>query len=509
MKLASDDVPHALVSDDTRAPGPYTVSSGEPRETGLIGRFGSNSTVVFFSQALNNVLAAVFAVVFIRHFGREEYGIFSTVFAYLSFFSVFQSMGVDTIVLREVSRDKRALEQLGSVAALRIALSTASMLASWMLLPSIHPTSRVASLVMLASLSFPLSFYPLYTVPYITELRMMHPNAVFGAWAVIYTGIRLAMVAANLSLESFVIVSLMSDGVTFFAARKLAERAHLRLRIRFDRQLTYRLLSESWPIAFAFISLQLLLRIDQIMLYRMRGALEVGLYAVPVRVVEFANIIPTVFVASAFPLLARLADGLQNDRLAFATRMSFRAMAWVALPLATYTFAFPEACLRVVFGEQFAGASPIMHALAYSPVFSFLNSILFNRLLASGQQKTSAVLAASAAAVNVLLNVPLIALYGGVGAAVATLVAYGSVPLLALFFQDTRALGAMGLQSLLRPSLVAASTLFVIERSSLDPILGGLVLLIVYPLGLILTREIGAVEVRLLLRAFGRGVTAG
>jgi O-antigen/teichoic acid export membrane protein len=361
----------------------------------------------------------------------------------------------------------------------------------------------VAGLIVLASLSAPLSFYPLYTMRHITDLRMAHPNFVFGAWSVVYTLIRLGMVAAGMSLEAFVVASLASDVIVFALARKVGRSVGVSFRIRFDPAQARRLLAQAWPIALAFIALQCLLRIDQIMLYRMRGAVEVALYAVPVRMVEFANLIPTVFVASAFPLLARLAGASNQMGLEFATRTSLRAMAWCALPLGTYLFAFPEPCLRTLFGSAFTESSGVMAVLAYSLVFAFLNSILFNRLLAAGRQNVAAVLAATAAGLNVALNVPLIRAYGGVGAAFATLVAYASVPVLSLLLVETRSIGRMALESLLRPSICALLGLAFVERFSLGPIEGAVALSVVYSAALVLTGEIGRRETELFLKCVG------
>ena len=91
------------------------MSDSEASRESVSSRFGMNSIAVLASQLLNNLLAAVVAVVLVRYFGREEYGIFTTVFTYLSFFAVFQSLGVDTIVLRDIARDPRATEHLGGV----------------------------------------------------------------------------------------------------------------------------------------------------------------------------------------------------------------------------------------------------------------------------------------------------------------------------------------------------------------------------------------------------------
>jgi O-antigen/teichoic acid export membrane protein len=482
---------------------PHQPLPDRPPTRGTVSRFTTNSAVLFASQVLNTVLASAFAVVFIRHFGREEYGVYSTVYAYISMFLMLGSLGVDFIVTREVARNRNAVATLGQVAGLRVTLSIACMAACWAALPLLHPTTRFVWLTVLATLSLPLSFYPFYFVVHTVDLDMGVPKLVLGVWSIVYTAARFGMIAIGLSLESFVLAGIASDLVTFGLARRIGARSGVRFKIRFDWSTARRLLSESWPIALAMVFLQVLLRVDQIMLYRMRGAAEVGLYAVPVRVVEFASVIPSVIAGSAFPLLARLSGDHDGTRLDLATRETLRTMAWIALPIATYLFFYAEPLLGLLFGADFAASSGILRMLAYSLVFSFSNAMLFNRFLATGRQRVACALAATAACLNAALNVPLIHSYGGQGAALATLISYCAVSLLAASAASVRDLGRTALRVLLRPSLAAAVSLALLEWLAVGPLLGAVVLGSAYLICLVVTGEIGRVEARLLARGCG------
>jgi O-antigen/teichoic acid export membrane protein len=183
--------------------------------------------------------------------------------------------------------------------------------------------------------------------------------------------------------------------------------------------------------------------------------------------------------------------------------MSLRAMSWAALPFGMFLFTYPDAWLGMLFGGQFLEAADTMRVLAFSPAFAFLNAIVFNRLLAADQQRMSAALAGGAAGLNFFLNLPLIARYGGPGAAVATLIAYGAVPIAACVFKETREIGRMALASLIRPTVSALTALTFVWWLDLDAFRGVLVLSLVYLAGLIATRELGSAEMQILRKAVG------
>jgi O-antigen/teichoic acid export membrane protein len=492
----------------SRQAGPSPVDDVPPSSDKIVARLGVNSLAVFASYVLNTALGSLVAICLARHFGREEYGLFSTIYAYLSFFLVFQSLGVDTVVVRNAARGSQFSEMLGAAAGLRIVLSTANLLACWMCLPMIQPDVRMGYLIAIASLSFPLTFYPFFLMRNNVELRMLSPNLILGAWSIFYSAARLAMIWFGFSLGSFVIAGLLSDVAVFLIAMGIGRREGVRLHVHFDVSSARRLLSESWPVAVASVFLQICLRVDQIMLYRMSGAEEAGLYAAAVRVVEFTNVVPYVFVSSVFPILARLSMEDSDRRLGSATLLSFRAMAWAGIPLAIYLVQYGGVLVPLVFGRAFEGSTPMVKVLSASLVFSFANSILFNRLFATGDQRSAAILAVAPALLNAALNVPLIHRYGGLGAGIATLVAYGSVTVFAVTLPSSRRVGRMIFDSLVRPAIAGSVALATTMMVHPGPVLGGLILAGVFVAVLVGIGELSSAEVCVVRRAISSRIAA-
>ncbi len=90
----------------------------------------------------------------------------------------------------------------------------------------------------------------------------------------------------------------------------------------------------------------------------------------------------------------------------------------------------------------------------WSGVFVFMGSASSQYLLAEGYTMISFYRTAAGAVVNILLNIWLIPLYGGLGASIATLIAYFVATFSILVLARTRQQGLMMLKSLFLISII-------------------------------------------------------
>ena len=183
-------------------------------------------------------------------------------------------------------------------------------------------------------------------------------------------------------------------------------------------------------------------------------------------------------------------------------------MAWAGIPLAIYLVQYGGVLVPLVFGRAFDGSAPMVRVLSASLVFAFANSILFNRLFATGDQRSAAILAVAPALLNAALNVPLIHRYGGLGAGIATLVAYGSVTVFAVALPSSRPVGRMIFDSLLRPAVAGVVALAIVMIVDGGPVLGGLILVGAFVAVLVAIGELSSAEVRVVRRAISGRVAA-
>ena len=165
-------------------------------------------------------------------------------------------------------------------------------------------------------------------------------------------------------------------------------------------------------------------RVDQVLLLRLRGPEETGLYAAAYRVIEMLLLLVGGTMTVLFPRLAGSARGAPG---------TFRAdfiRAWRALWVSSVVFAvngwlWAVSLLPVIFGSAYGPAQAQLHVLLGAIPLIYVNYLLTQSLIATRHERFYALGTAVCAGVNLGLNLLLIPLWGGTGAAWVTVATEG------------------------------------------------------------------------------------
>lgn len=178
-------------------------------------------------------------------------------------------------------------------------------------------------------------------------------------------------------------------------------------------------------------------RLDQWILGSIAGARELGRYSVAVAWAETLFYLPTALAAVQRPDLVR-SDRRDAGRDAATV---FRAAVIVTIPLAVVLIvAAPFLCVTL-FGHEFRGSVDQLRILAAGGVGIVALKLFGNALTAQGKPLLETAAVAVAFVATVALDIALIPGHGGIGASVASTLAY-SIGGLAATVLLTRALGA-------------------------------------------------------------------
>jgi PST family polysaccharide transporter len=272
-----------------------------------------------------------------------------------------------------------------------------------------------------------------------------------GALAVA-SGVRLWLIATDAPLVAFawVIVGEMALGaIAFFAS---ARRAGLRMPVRAARGATMRgLVAEAWPLMFASLAVLVYMKIDEVMLRQLAGPAAVGIYSAAVKLSELWYFLPMAVASSVLPALLR-AQRQGGGEYARRHQQYYDLSAAVAYGLSVpVAFAAPW-IVRVAYGAEFAAAGPILAVHIWSSIFVFLGVARGQWLVNEGRQRFTLAATCGGAAINVGLNLIFIPRWGGLGAAWATVVAYGFAAWLSSYLHPAvRGTAAMQTRALLIP----------------------------------------------------------
>lgn len=207
------------------------------------------------------------------------------------------------------------------------------------------------------------------------------------------------------------------------------------------------LLSQSWPLILSAVMVTLYMQIDILMLKYFAGSTEAGIYSAAARISEAWYFIPVAIVTSVFPAIIH---ARKTDIARYQKRLQnlYDLLVAISLPVALIVSLGADTFIRLVYGEQFDGAGVMLSIHIWSGIFVFLGSASGQYLLAEGFTMISFYRTAIGAIANILLNLWLIPMYGGLGASAATLIAYFIATFSILLYSKTRQQGLMVLKSL-------------------------------------------------------------
>lgn len=185
------------------------------------------------------------------------------------------------------------------------------------------------------------------------------------------------------------------------------------------------LLQRQLPFAFrsylASLFAFMLLRSDLLMVQHFAGNAEAGQYSIAVSMADMLGLLPASASALLFPKLSGITD--RSTRRRTTWKMIFH-IAWIMLLMGLVAGVIAGPVVSLLFGNAFLPAVPMFRILVGAIVIYGVNNILANLLAAEGLPWSGVWIWTIALVLNMTLNWFWIPMYGGEGAAYASLIAY-------------------------------------------------------------------------------------
>lgn len=192
------------------------------------------------------------------------------------------------------------------------------------------------------------------------------------------------------------------------------------------------LITRSWPLVLHGLLGLAIFNSDLLFLRTLRDSAEVGYYAIAYTLISFFQNLGVNYTLSLIPSISRLRTDPRQSQQLFEG-----AMAQVfagGLPVTVGGILVAASLIAFIFGPSYApSVVPLQVLLLVVPVSLFRN-VAQAVLIAHERQDLMLRTVAWAAAVNVVLNILLIARWGMIGAAVATVVTEAVRTVLALHY---------------------------------------------------------------------------
>ena len=400
----------------------------------------------FGGRIVRIVTNALLLVILTRFlFTTEQYGLLSTVISVVGVASVFATLGLPSSAARYVAEYSELdssqvphILRLSVLYVLGFAAVTAVVIAVLNTrIASLIDEAAVAPLLFVASVYVVFESLHKYVIGILQGLNEIPLSAGINATAQVG---RLVF-AVGLVVAGFGVWGAVTGYLLGFVASAaiggwlLYTRFYTDLSAapRIEEGLTRRILEYSVPLTATRGATVVDKKIDTILVTALAGLTPAAFYTVAKQVAD-ACVSPA--GSLGYTISPAFGEEKAGDRLERAARLYEYSLEHVLIfyiPATVGLILVAEPMLRHVFGPEYLGATPVVQVFSLFILANAVNKITTDSLDYLGRARIRAIFKGGMAVSNVALNVLLIPIYGAAGAAVASVVTFGSYTLLCVY----------------------------------------------------------------------------
>jgi O-antigen/teichoic acid export membrane protein len=393
------------------------------------------------------------------YLGTRQFGILNYPTALVAFFLAIAALGLDGFVTRELLNDPDKKDTLlGTSFWMRL-------IAGFSVVPLVYVAYAIAN--HLKPLETP--FYYVFIVAFTAVIqsvniidsffqarvqarKIMYINVIGNVVSAI---IKLLFILLKLPLIWFV-YSLVFDAALIAVGYIITYQnsGNSIYKWKFDSSVATYLVKYSWPLAFSAILSTIYMKIDQVMIPIYLKTSELGIYSTVAGLSESWYFIPVAIVTSVFPAIMHARN---TDTVRYKKRLQnmYDLMVVISMSIAIFMTFASKFIYHIAYARhpEFWSGAPVLAVHVWAGIFVFLGSASGQYLIAEGYTKMAMIRTGAGAVVNIVLNIFWLPKYGILGAAYATLAAYGIATFFIVFIPKTREQGLLMLRSLFLISL--------------------------------------------------------
>ncbi|KPJ49272.1 hypothetical protein AMJ40_05900 [candidate division TA06 bacterium DG_26] len=395
-----------------------------------VQRVMKNSAVLVAEKIALSGLS-IFVVSYVaRSLGEVDYGKFAFAFGFVELFRILGDMGLWTLTVREVAKDRSiASAFLGHSLMIHSLLIVLTFLSIAVAVNLMGYSSDTRVLVYIAAFAlvfelmadcFRAIFQAFQKMEYSALLRIIYGVFAGGfAISVLYLGRGVLMVSSGYLMGNILII-----GIAYWFVVKHFARPTFQI----DFRVWKKMLRRSLPFAFQAFFILIAFKFDIVMLSKMKGDAEVGWYNVAANLTYKMLFIAVALSGSIYPAVSELL-GTSIEKASKLVTRSLYFLLVLGLPLAVGGTLLGPQIILFLFGERYLPSILVFQVIVWFVPLCYTATLLSNVLVAMELQRLVVRTGAVKAGINIGLNAFLIPTFGAIGAAIATVVSEGFVAL--------------------------------------------------------------------------------
>lgn len=353
----------------------------------LSGKIARNTAIQMVSKVLTTLLGLFVLSVLTRELGRDGFGEYSIVMAFLSFFAIAGDMGLTLITSQMLSENKaEQMKNLNNLFSFRLVTALFFLGMAPIAVIFFPYSSDVKIGVAITSISFfCIALNQIFVGFFQYKLRMDKVSIAEVAGRMFLVLGVLYAVYYNYGLIAVLIATMLANVVSFlfhfYFARKI-----VKIKLDFDFNVWRKIIKKSWPIAIT-IGLNLIyLKGDLLVLSFVRPSEDVGIYGAAYKVIDVLVMIPFIFAGISLPILSK---NWINDKKSFNRILQRMVdfMIIISIPLLVGGQFMSKSIMKTVAGSEFVMSGSVLQILVLACVAIFFGTMFSHVIIAINRQK--------------------------------------------------------------------------------------------------------------------------
>lgn len=405
-----------------------------------------------FIDKIIRIFGGLFVGIWVaRYLGPEVFGVLSYAMAFVGFFSFFSTLGLNSIVVREIVKNEDDYSNiLGTTFYLKLFGGIVSFIfgAIFIYFFKSNEYIQIITIVLLAGYIF----QSMDVIEYFFQAKILSKYVVIARNIsfLISSILKIYFIFFEYSVISFAFATLIDIAAgsifMFIIYKKLGFES---TSWKLDIYLSKKLIKYSWPIMLSTFFTTIYMKIDQVMIESFLDMHSVGLFSVAVRLAEAWYFIPMIIISTLVPYFVKIRETNFNLYL-FRLKQVNTLMFWMSVLVGVITTFLGEFIISILFGDMYKDAYLALSLNIWAGIFVSIGMALSSLyIVTENLQIYTLIGTVISVLINIVANYFLIPIYGISGAAIATLVTQGlGVWFLPLFFKPIRGIAILSITSI-------------------------------------------------------------
>ncbi len=412
-----------------------------------------NAGWIIGEQVFQMLVSLIVGILSARYLGPSNYGLINYTGSFVTFVTSITTLGMDSVVIKKmIEHPQKEGEYLGSCITYRLGAALVSSLGVIAVVWTLNPgDTLMLTLVSLQSIQLFFRAVSLLDAWFQRYLQSKYVSLAKMLACIIVSAYRIYLLVFAKDIRWFALSNTLTSAVTAVVlvvayARKRTQKLSFSFSAGRDT------LRDSYHFIISGIMTAVYGQMDKIMLGEMVSAESVGLYTTAAAVCTMWLFVPTAIIHSLQPRILECKN--TGDEAAYLQRLKklYAIIIWLCLGVSLGVFLLGDLAIRILYGEDYAGAAAPLKILIWSETFAMIGSMRGVWILAEKKNKYVKYYLGMGAALNLLLNFLLIPRWGIMGASLATLTTQMFTSLIApLLFRGTRIHTKLVLQAIIYP----------------------------------------------------------